>query len=138
MAGLESVIRLRRWSLDEKRKALLALQAQEEAIVRDLRGLDADMITEQRTAREQPDFLFAYRGFADGLIQRRERLNEELEDVRTRLRSASREVADAFEELKKVEQVEEGRLEAEAREEAQREQAYLDELGLTQHRARSG
>ncbi len=138
MAGLESVIRLRRWTLDEKRKTLLALQAQEEAILRDLRGLDADMITEQRAAREQPDFLFAYRGFADGLIQRRERLNEDLEEVRARLREASREVADAFEELKKVEQVEEGRLEAEAREQARGEQAQLDELGLTQHRARSG
>ncbi len=137
MAGLESVIRLRRWTLDEKRKGLLALQAQEEAILRDLRGLDADMITEQRAARERPEFLFAYRGFADGLIQRRERLHEELEDVRTRLRTASQEVADAFEELKKVEQVEEGRVEAEAREQARTEQAHLDELGLNQHRARN-
>ena len=138
MAGLEAVIRLRRWTLDEKRKALLALQAQEEAILRDLRGLDADMISEQRAAREQPDLLFAYRGFADGLIHRRERLNDELEEVRARLRTASREVADAFEELKKVEQVEEDRLEAEAREQARTEQAHLDELGLNQHRARNG
>jgi flagellar export protein FliJ len=63
-------------------------------------------------------------------MQRRENLVRSAEDLKVQLDDAKNALADAFEELKKVEMLDERDQMRERAEEAAREQAELDAIGL--------
>ena len=77
---------------------------------------------------------FAYPTYAKAAIQRRENLMRSAEELRTQLEEAKGLLAEAFEELKKVELLDERDQSRERAEENAREQADLDSIGLMRAR----
>lgn len=130
MKGLPTLIRVRQWELEEKRRKLadlegLALQL-EEAIAR----LDDEVKMEQGVASASVDVSFAYAPYAQAAIERRRTLKASLEDVRLQIEAAAEEVTAAYQELKKYEVANDARRRRARVEANRREQIVLDEIAI--------
>jgi flagellar FliJ protein len=98
--------------------------------------LEREIQTEQERAGISDPAHFAYPTYAKAAIQRRENLTRSAEELRVQLEDARGLLAEAFDELKKVELLDERDQARERAEESAREQADLDSIGLM--RARIG
>ena len=136
MKSRETLIRLKKFQVDEKRRRV----AQIEGMIADFQRMSADLereiLTEQERAGINDPAHFAYPTYAKAAIQRRENLMRSAEELRTQLDEAKGLLSEAFEELKKVELLDERDQARERAEENAREQADLDSIGLM--RARLG
>jgi flagellar protein FliJ len=136
MKSRETLIRLKKFQVDEKRRRV----AQIEGMIADFQRMSADLereiLTEQERAGINDPSHFAYPTYAKAAIQRRENLMRSAEELRTQLDEAKGLLGEAFEELKKVELLDERDQARERAEENAREQADLDSIGLM--RARLG
>lgn len=96
--------------------------------------LEREIQIEQERAGISDPSHFAYPTYAKAAIQRRENLARSADELRVQLEDAKGQLADAFEELKKVELLDE-RDQARGRaEENAREQAEMDNIGLMRSR----
>ena len=136
MKSRETLIRLKKFQVDEKRRRV----SQIEAMLADFQRMSVDLEREIQTEQERVGINdpshFAYPTYAKAAIQRRENLMRSAEELRTQLEEAKGLLAEAFEELKKVELLDERDQARERAEEDAREQADLDSIGLM--RARLG
>src|SRR5258705_144933 len=92
--------------------------------------------TKQERAGINDPAHFAYPTYAKAAIQRRENLTRSADELRIQLEDAKALLSEAFEELKKVELLDERDQARERAEESAREQADMDSIGLM--RARLG
>lgn len=137
MNGLEGLIRLNKWKLDEKRLALAELERLAQRLRDQLLSLERELAAEQKIAGESAEASMSYAYYADAVMTRRETINRSLAEVEGQIRLALDEVAEAFRDLKKFDIVK-ARRDREAAEKAKRvQQSLLDEMGLQLHR-RSG
>jgi len=86
--------------------------------------------TLESLGRELPGEVDGYRAYAKAAMQRRENLVRSGDELKAQLDDAKNALADAFEELKKVEMLDERDQARERAEDASREQADLDAIGL--------
>ena len=138
MKGLEGMIRLSKWRLDEARKGLIEAEASLAEIDHALEALARDEAKEREAAPSDPVALFALGDFVAVVKARRRALlaqRAEREAVRAERQDA---VAEAFQELKKYEILAQRTAERAAEEAKRREQAVLDEVGLRRHRRPAG
>ena len=100
--------------------------------------LDREILAEQERAGISDVAHYAYPTYARAAMQRRDNLKRSADELQGQLAEAQAELGEAFEELKKVELLDErdGARERAANE--AREQAALDEMGLDAHRRRAG
>ena len=75
---------------------------------------------------------------AKAAIQRRDNLKNSVKDLEAKLEEVRDQLAEAFEELKKVELIEERDAERVRTQTAAREQAELDEIGLMRNMGLAG
>ena len=126
----ETLIRLAKLEVDNRRRLLADLLDRDAAFDRAIDRLDAEVQAERDKARQNPEFATGYAAYvrhADdrraALVNDKAALGEEIVGARDRL-------AEAFEEQKKYEITAENQAEAEAAEANRREQGELDALGL--------
>lgn len=135
--GLATLIRLSKWTVDDKRRALTALQAREDEILADIAATEARLIEEQRAAAQDATGIgFLYGAYARSWLTGRARLDTLLEQVRAEIVRAGDELSEAFNQLKTYEITERERKRRAAEERDRKEQAFLDEIGLNIHRRR--
>lgn len=133
MKGLDSMIRLQKWQVDEKRRQLADLEAMRADLVRRREGLRAEVAREQKAADAQV-VQFAFATYVRDALGRLETLRESTEEVDRAIEVMQDELADAFRALKKYE-VAEARHAARAQEEAnRRDQIATDEMALNMFR----
>src|SRR6266566_6689411 len=130
MKSRNTLIRLKKFQLDEKRRKV----AQMEAMIADFQRMAADLereiVAEQERAGIHDPSHFAYPTYAKAAMARRENLKRSADELKIQLEDAKVALAEAFEEMKKVELLDE-RDQMREREEAEaREQAELDGIGL--------
>jgi flagellar export protein FliJ len=130
-SGLHTLIRLHKWRLDEKRRALAELQALADKLAQDTARLEREILAEQEIARTSPEASFGYGNFAKQAIERRRRLAESVDQVEHQISEATEEMAEAFQELKRYELAQEGRDRREEAKRKTRENAALDEVALS-------
>lgn len=130
------LIRLKKWEVDEKRRALAELFRKEEQILDDLDKLALELLQEQKTAASNFQYSITYGKYAESYIKRRENLELSLIIVRQKVMQAQDELADLFQELKTYEISQENREKRRAEELKIKEQNKLDEIGLNLHRRR--
>lgn len=136
MKSRETLIRLKKFQVDEMRRRVTQIEAMIADFRRMSTELEREIAAEQERAGIDDPGHFAYPTYAKAAIQRRENLLRSAAELETQLEEARAQLADAFEELKKVELLDE-RDQARGRaEEDAREQADLDSIGLM--RARIG
>ena len=96
------------------------------------------MIREQQVAAADPTNAgFTYAAFAEDHRRRRERLARLKAELAVEIDAARDRLADAYRQLKVLEEVQKERRRQERAEEARREQAAFDEIAQTQHRMRN-
>lgn len=137
MRTLATLIRMHRYQLDEKRRALADLENLRADLIGQGDRLEAELVREQEIAKTVECGPFAYGGFARGFIERREKLQTSLAEIDRRIATAQDEVNVAFQDLKRHEIALAAR-QRRQREEAERlRQIELDEVSLEMHRRRS-
>jgi flagellar FliJ protein len=134
MKGLEGLVRLHRWKLDEKRQILAELERLAARLRQELIDLETEVVDEQKIAAASTEAMATYGHYAAAVIARRAKLNQSLSEIEERMRAALEEVTAAFRELKKYELVKARREKNAEQQEKRQQQAVLDELGLVLYR----
>jgi flagellar export protein FliJ len=135
MKSRETLIRLKKFRVDEKRRKV----AQIEGMIADFDRMAADLEREIKAEQERAGIHdpahFAYPTYAKAAMQRRENLKRSADELRGQLEDARAALGEAFEELKKLELLDERDQARERSDENAREQSDLDAIGML--RARS-
>ena len=136
MKSRDTLLLLKKFQVDDKRRRVTQI----EGMIADFQlmttELEREIQTEQDRAGINDPSHFAYPTYAKAAIQRRENLTRSADELRAQLEDAKSALSEAFEELKKVELLDERDQAREKAEESAREQADLDSIGLM--RARLG
>lgn len=136
MTDFNALIRLHRWRLEEKQRALAELRSLEEQLRAEANRLEEEIKAEQEAARDTLDGSMAYAGYARNAIVRRGRIARSIADVERRIAGANEEMAAAFQELKRYELAQEDRERRRQREIKRKEEAALDETAAVMHTRR--
>ncbi len=135
MKSRETLIRLKKFQVDERRRKVAQIEGMIAEFERMAVDLDREIKSEQDRAGIHDPGHFAYPTYAKAAMQRRENLQRSADDLRLQLEAATAALAEAFEEMKKIELLDE-RDQMREREEANaREQAELDAIGLMRNGA---
>lgn len=136
--GLKTLIRLSKFSVDEKRRVLTALQTREDQIIEEIRQGEEQLRHEQQLAAEDATGIgFSYGAFQQAWMRRRDLMHQALAAVRADIETARDELAEAFRELKTYEVTQANREKREREELDRKEQIFLDEIGLNMHRRKA-
>jgi len=136
MKSRETLIRLRKFQVDEKRRKVAQIEGMVAEFERMATDLDREIQAEQDRAGIHDPAHFAYPTYAKAAMQRRENLKRSADELKAQLDEAKAALGEAFEDLKKVELLDERDQMRERATENAREQAELDQIGLM--RARLG
>src|SRR5262245_58330431 len=134
MKSRETLIRLKKFQVDEKRRKVAQIETMIAEFERMGTDLEREIKTEQERAGIHDPSHFAYPTYAKAAIGRRENLKRSADELKGQLDDAKNALGEAFEELKKVELLDER---DQARERAlgnAQEQAELDSIGLMRAR----
>jgi flagellar export protein FliJ len=133
MKSRDSLIRLKRFQVDEKRRQLTQIEMMIADFQRMISDLDDQIVSEQNRVGIHDIAHFAYPTFAKAAIQRRENLKVSVGDLEVKLEAARDELSIAVEDLKKIELIEERDHARERAERDAREQDALDEMASRRH-----
>jgi flagellar export protein FliJ len=134
MRSRDSLIRLHRFQVDEKRRQVVEIETMIAEFHRKEAELEQQILSEQERAGISDVGHYAYPTFAKAARDRRENLLKSIDGLAGQLEEAKESLAEAFAELKKYELLNEKELMRAKAEVAAREQAELDEVGLSMHR----
>lgn len=137
MKSRKSLIQLRQFEVDERRQTVSDIENMMAELKQMIVDLERQIEVEQERAGVDDVNHFAYPTFAKAAIQRRDNLQNSVNELEARLGEARDRLAEAFEELKKVELIEERDAERVRVHEAAQEQAELDEIGMNMGLAES-
>lgn len=134
MSVLRRLVRYHRHLLDEKRRALRALEERSASIETSIETLDRTVVSEQQAARAFEEGPGVYGEFARASLERRVTLLEALSEANREVEEARSDLLDMFGEMKRYEiglqhQEAEERLAAD-----RRAQDAVDEAALNQYR----
>ena len=130
MKSRETLIRLKKFQVDEKRRKVMQIETMIAEFERMAIELEREIKGEQDRAGIHDPGHFAYPTYAKAAIQRRENLKQSADELKVQLNDAKDLLAEAFEELKKVELLDERDQMRERADAAAQEQADLDAIGL--------
>jgi flagellar protein FliJ len=128
MKSRETLIRLKKFQVDEKRRKVAQIEAMIAEFDRIAAELDREIKLEQDRAGIHDPAHFAYPTYAKAAIARRENLKRSADELKTQLDDAKAVLGEAFEELKKVEMLDERDQAREKAEQNAREQTELDRI----------
>lgn len=134
MKSRESLIKLKRFQVDEKRRQL----SQIESMIADFQvmadELDAQIVSEQQRTGIEDVGHYAYSTFARAAAQRRANLITSIEDLDKQRSVAQDALSEAVEDLKKVELLAERDLAKSKLEADWADQQEMDEIANQRHR----
>src|SRR6266478_8838964 len=133
MKSRETLIRLKKFQVDEKRRKVAQIEGMIAEFERMAGDLDREIRAEQERAGIHDPGHFAYPTYAKAAMQRRENLQRSADDLKVQLEDAKAALGEAFEEMKKVELLGERDQMRERAEDD--EQAELDAVGMMRNSA---
>jgi flagellar export protein FliJ len=137
MKSRETLIRLKKFQVDERRRRV----AQIEGMIAEFERIGAELEREIRAEQDRAGIHdpahFAYPTYAKAAMQRRDNLRRSAEELKVQLEDAKAALGEAFEEMKKVELLDERDQMRERTEEDLREQAELDAIGMMRNTVRA-
>lgn len=134
MSGLDQMLRLQKFALDEKRRQATDLDALIERLRGDVRRLDEDVAREIETARGKIELERALPEYRKVMAERRERILKSISDLSAELDKLRDLITESFSELKKTEQTIANRQQRQRNAQRRRDQIRADEVGLELHR----
>ncbi len=130
MKSRETLVRLKRFQVDEKRRRVTQIESMIADFERMASDLEREIATEEQKAGISDTAHFAYPTYAKAAATRRDNLRRSAQDLHAQLDDAKAELGEAFEELKKVEILEDRERSAERAMENARDQAAMNQIGL--------
>jgi len=103
MKSRETLIRLKKFQFDEKRRKVAQIETMIAEFDRMAGDLEREIRVEQDRAGIHDPAHFAYPTYAKAAIARRENLKRSAEELRIQLEDAKSALGEAFDDLKKVE-----------------------------------
>ena len=130
MKSRDTLIRLRRFQVDEKRRRVAQIETMIADFTRLANDLDREIASEESRAGINDPAHFAYPTYAKAATTRRDNMRRSASDLDAQLDEAKAALGEAFEELKKVEILDDRERSAGRAAENAREQAAMDAIGL--------
>lgn len=135
MKSRDTLLRLKRFQVDEKRRKLSQIETMVAEFERMATELDREIASEEARAGIADRTHFAYPTYARAALQRRDNLIQSADEMRGQLEAARLELEEAFEDLKKFEILDDREQLKERVAEVVREQSEMDRIGLRMARA---
>lgn len=132
MANLYGLIRLRRYTVEEKQKLLSSLYREAEALIAERRALEDQLEREREIAMSEatPDASADYGRYAENVRKKIGKFNEGIRKIEVKIDVAQEDVRAAFADMKKVQIVQRTREEEEQRAQDEKESATLDDIAI--------
>jgi flagellar FliJ protein len=130
MKSRETLIRLKKFQVDDKRRRVVQIEGMISEFDRMASDLEREIQVEQDRAGINDPGHYAYPTYAKAAINRRDNLKRSADELKAQLDDAKAALGEAFEELKKVELLDERDQMRERAVDDAREQAELDRIGL--------
>ena len=134
MKSRDTLIRLKKFHVDEKRRKVAQIETMIAEFERMAGDLEREIKVEQDRAGIHDPGHFAYPTYAKAAINRRENLKRSADELRVQLEDAKASLGEAYEDLKKVELLDERDQAREREAVAAAEQADLDGIALMRAR----
>lgn len=107
MKARNTLVRLHKWQVDEKRKRLAELYALRDEFERKMQAIDATVLREQQivnSASQTPgDVGFSYGAFAQAAIMQRANMQRSIQSLEEQITEALEAAGEAFKSLKRQE-----------------------------------
>jgi flagellar export protein FliJ len=130
MKSRDTLIRLKRFHVDDKRRRVAQIETMIAEFNRMASDLDREIAAEEQKAGISDPAHFAYPTYARAAAQRRDNLRQSARDLFAQLDDAKAELGEAFEELKKAEVLEDRERSAERVQEAARDELAMNPVSL--------
>ena len=130
----ESLIRLKKFQVDEKRRQVAQIEMMVADFERMASELDQQIEIEHTKTGISDIAHFAYSTFAKAALSRRDNLLASANDMKVKLEAAQDALAEALEDLKKVELLDQREHQREKDEQAKIEQSEYDEVARMRYR----
>ena len=134
MKSRDTLIRLKKFQVDEKRRKVMQIESMIAEFERMATDLEREIKVEQDRAGIHDPGHFAYPTYAKAAINRRENLKRSADELKGQYNDAKEALAEAFEERKKVELLDERDQMRERAAAEAIEQSELDGIGLMRAR----
>jgi flagellar export protein FliJ len=134
MKSRDTLIRLKKFQVDERRRKVAQIETMIAEFERMASDLDREIKSEQERAGIHDPAHFAYPTYAKAAMARKENLKRSADELKVQLDDAKAALGEAFEELKKVELLDERDQARERADENAREQNELDAIGMLRTR----
>lgn len=133
MNRTDTLLRLKRFRVDEMKRRIAAIDAMRADLERKLTDLDDNVAREKQRAGDSDIGRLAFPSFLRSIDARRENLRHTLKEIDREHASAQLDLNSAFQDLKALEFAAEQQAKRLAEIEARRAQARLDEMALVRH-----
>lgn len=132
MAGLKTLIRLKKHALDDKRRQLTDFEIALERLQNEDKRVLSELQAEQKAASERGEPSYTLAAYSERIRQRRFLLADNIQKLEIQIISVREEMQDLFKELKTLEITQENRRQRALKEQTQRENQEMDEIALQQ------
>lgn len=133
MNRTDTLLRLKRFRVDEMKRRIAAIDAMKADLERKLADLDENVAREKQRAGDSDIGRLAFPSFLRSIEARRENLRITLKEIEREYTSAQMDMSNAFQDLKSLEVATEQQAKRLAEMQARRAQARLDEMALVRH-----
>jgi flagellar FliJ protein len=131
MKSRDTIMRLKRFQVDEKRRRVAQIELMIADFARTANDLEREIAAEEQRAGISDKAHFAYPTYARAAMQRKEKLIHSADELKGQLEDARRDLEEAFQELKKFEVLDDREHARERAVEVAREQSEMDRIGLS-------
>ena len=134
MKSRETLVRLKKFQVEEKRRKLVQIETMIGEFERMAGDLDREIAAEEERSGIRDPSHFAYPTYAKAAMNRRDNLRRSAQELRIQLEDAKAAFGEALEELKKVELLDERDQMRDRAVESARESSELARLNLARAR----
>ena len=133
MNRTDTLLRLKRFRVDETKRRIAAIDAMRTDLERKLSDLDDNVAREKQRAGDSDIGRLAFPSFLRSIDARRENLRNTLKEIEREHASAQIDLNSAFQDLKALEFATEQQAKRLAEIETRRAQTRMDEMALVRH-----
>ena len=133
MNRTDTLLRLKRFRVDEMKRRIAAIDAMKADLERKLTDLDDNVTRERQRAGDSDIGRLAFPSFLRSIEARRENLRHTLKEIEREHMAAQIDLSNAFQELKSLEIATEQQAKRITEMQSRRNQARVDEMALVRH-----
>ncbi len=133
MNRTDTLLRLKRFRVDEMKRRIAAIDAMKADLERKLTDLDENVAREKQRAGDSDIGRLAFPSFLRSIESRRENLRTTLKEIEREYAAAQLDLSNAFQDLKALEVATEQQQKRLAEMQTRRAQARMDEMALVRH-----